>query len=303
MLPPPKRLWLMLAGIFMISAGCPSHESGKEDAGSHPTASIGMLSWNSLGSRVGPAVATGNLLNAANESTPPCGVSSPKGSDMTYQWTAPVTGLYTFTTEAKDFDTILSIYDSTGELLGCNADKSSALVLEMAANAVFRITVDEATPTPNAQAAFTLNVCSPLLCNAPPGDKGCFNAGTCAFNGACTYSPKPAGTSCDDGLSSTTHDKCDSSGHCRGDTVCTQDGTRCWDSTTRAVCRNGILVPQSCATGQQCANNSCAVPPCPSGSSRCGELSCCGPDEKCCLVNDVRFCRSRGESCQLGPVP
>jgi hypothetical protein len=368
LLPYSKRLWLLLAS-FLVTAASPG----------------GPRSLTHLGSRVGPAVVTASPLGAANEHTPPCGVSSPQGSDMAYLWTAPATGAYVFTTQARDFDTTLSIYDSTGAVLGCNADKSSALVVDMAANAVVRIIVDVASRPPNEQSSFTLNICSPVLCNAPPGSKECFQAGTCAFNGACRYSPKPAGTPCDDqdegtlldlchasgtcvgivspeppprcpsgsqlcndtcvsmsdinncgscgnvcnrspgecydslcsngtceyppkskntacndGLASTINDTCDGAGSCRGDIPCTEDGTRCWNSGSRSVCRNGILVPESCGTGSRCVSNNRCQLACSDDERPCGDR-CCGPGSLCCRHPRTGryYCGDPSDHCRL----
>ncbi|MDY7229154.1 choice-of-anchor A family protein [Hyalangium rubrum] len=57
-----------------------------------------------------------------------------------------------------------------------------------------------------------------LSCNSPP-DAQCYQfAGTCT-NGACSYTPKPAGTSCNDGSSCTSEDVCNGAGSCTGNVV------------------------------------------------------------------------------------
>ncbi|NTX39808.1 hypothetical protein HUA78_35765 [Myxococcus sp. CA033] len=70
-------------------------------------------------------VAQGYTCGAADTFTPSCAYSvSP---DATYAWTAPSTGLFTFTTAGSDFDTVLEIVDSTtSQSLGCNDEANSS---------------------------------------------------------------------------------------------------------------------------------------------------------------------------------
>jgi type IV pilus assembly protein PilY1 len=124
------------------------------------------MSWNDIGSAMGPAVVTASPLGAANEHTPPCGVSPAPGSDLTYRWTAPANGAYAFAAPAADFDTIVYVYDNNGVALGCTASESSPLQLSLQGGGVYFIVVDTASSPPTFSSSFTLSIRTPVTAPA-----------------------------------------------------------------------------------------------------------------------------------------
>ena len=79
---------------------------------------------------------------------------------------------------------------------------------------------------------------SAMVCNSPPNTQ-CFNSPGSCSDGACSYSRKPAGTSCDDGNSCTMGDACNPDGMCVG------SGLSC-NSPPNNQCFN---TPGSCSGG------------------------------------------------------
>jgi type IV pilus assembly protein PilY1 len=159
--PPSKCFWIALATALVMAmpgtgAAAPQRiVKGKSPVEEPPVAS---LSWNDIGSGTGPAVVTASPLGAANEHTPPCGVSQAPGSDLTYRWTAPATGGYAFAAPASDFDTILYVYDSNGVALGCTDSEGAPLALSLQGGSVYFIVVDTASSPPSAFSYFTLSI-------------------------------------------------------------------------------------------------------------------------------------------------
>jgi N-acetylneuraminic acid mutarotase len=79
-----------------------------------------------LGSVLGNNVAQNSSCGATNVVTPIC--SSSAAPEVSYTWTAPYEGAFTFTTAGSSFDTILQIVDdSTGTIMGCNDDASATV--------------------------------------------------------------------------------------------------------------------------------------------------------------------------------
>lgn len=80
----------------------------------------------------------------ANSVTPSCAGA---GSDVTYSWTPPFSGLYRFSTIGSEFDTVLAIFgaDCTSEL-ACNddaqGDVSSIIDLEVVEGVPLTVAVD-----------------------------------------------------------------------------------------------------------------------------------------------------------------
>jgi hypothetical protein len=81
-----------------------------------------------LGQALGTPVASPHTCGRTNDFTPSCGYSS-GNSDVSYNWTAPRTGRYTFSTQGSNFDTILEVrpYNDTTQSLGCNDDTNGQL--------------------------------------------------------------------------------------------------------------------------------------------------------------------------------
>lgn len=190
-----------------------------------------------------------------------------------------------FTMDAN-FETILSFYDrldGAQQVLGCSADKSSRMVLNV---------VDSAT-SPTASSEFAVNICNPALCNAPPDAKGCYQAGTCAFSGACEYSPQPVGTACNDGEACTEKDVCDGAGVCRGTpcvapanatVVCGAAG--CDFQCNAGYTRNGNAC-EVAACQPQCAGKECGPDGCGGSCGSCVRGAVCN-DQGACVVVPIK---------------
>jgi hypothetical protein len=81
-----------------------------------------------LGSALGSPVATYPYISSAsNQWSISCNYGSSR--DISYVWTVPATGSYTFSTAGSNFDTVLQIrhLNNTSEIMGCNDDTSSSL--------------------------------------------------------------------------------------------------------------------------------------------------------------------------------
>lgn len=81
-----------------------------------------------LGSRLGSPVATYSAINtASNQWSLSCNGGSSR--DISWVWTVPETGSYSFGTSGSDFDTVLQIrhLSNTSSIMGCNDDYGSGL--------------------------------------------------------------------------------------------------------------------------------------------------------------------------------
>jgi hypothetical protein len=91
-----------------------------------------------LGSVVGNPVASNNTAGLVNDHQPTCAPSS--APDLSYVWTSPATGTYTFSTVGSSattspFDTILEVRNfNTGGSLGCNDDSAGTLQSTVSVN-------------------------------------------------------------------------------------------------------------------------------------------------------------------------
>jgi hypothetical protein len=84
----------------------------------------------------------------------------------------------------------------------------------------------------------------------------------CNADGTCSYTPKTAGTTCDDGNSATTNDVCDGAGNCAGSAAGCTTAAQCDDSNS--------CTTDACNTGS-CSNTPVA-PVCPSAATiACGQ--------------------------------
>ncbi|NTX06671.1 fibrinogen-like YCDxxxxGGGW domain-containing protein [Myxococcus sp. CA040A] len=108
---------------------------------------VGQALTDELGSVLGSPVATNNTCAALNEHTPAC-TTQTTAPDRAYYWTAPSTGMFTFTTTGATFDTVLLLLDaSTHASLGCNDDASSttfqsSVTVNLTAGTRVKIVVD-----------------------------------------------------------------------------------------------------------------------------------------------------------------
>lgn len=98
-----------------------------------------------LGSITGTSIVQGNTCNQGNHFNPPCAFGS--AADISYYWTAPTTGTYTFSTQGSSYDTALQILDQNQlATLGCNDDANgtsqSSAILSLTAGQKITINVD-----------------------------------------------------------------------------------------------------------------------------------------------------------------
>lgn len=116
---------------------------------------------------------------------------------------------------------------------------------------------------------------SPIACDRPPGT--CFGFGTCnPANGQCSYPPRPAGTSCDDGELCTYGDTCDGSGACRG---------------TSITCTNS---PGTCGARRSCNGTASCSVVFPGSSVSCSDGNACTRSDAC---DGAGACRGTAYTC------
>ncbi len=97
---------------------------------------------------------------------------------------------------------------------------------------------------------------TPVSCTTPPGQ--CYEAaGTCS-GGACSYAPKAAGSTCNDGNAGTLNDVCNGSGVCAGVAACTTPPSACHDLPGTYV--NGACTYPLKAAGSTCAAGQICTP-------------------------------------------
>lgn len=100
--------------------------------------------YDDLGSALGFDVGTVDTCGETDDVTASCTVSS--GNDALLTWTAPTAGVFTFSTAASPFDTVLSVWEAgCGEEIACNDDYAhgtSSVTLTMAAGEEVELRVD-----------------------------------------------------------------------------------------------------------------------------------------------------------------
>ncbi|WP_163988090.1 hypothetical protein [Pyxidicoccus caerfyrddinensis] len=293
MKPVLRRAVLVSALVtLMAHAACGTEEPrGSEEARDEVGEARAAL-WIDLASQLGTPVATGNTLGGADEYQPPASCSdSPGGPDVSFKWTAPQAGSFTFTTAGSALDTVLHVYRfSTTALLGCSDDVvagtnfTSSVTLTLAAGDVLRIVVDSYSPPNSKNGGFKLNIASntpPPICNTPPGachvSPGTWNGSTCV------YTPKTQGTACDDGNACTTGDVCNGSGTCGGSALaCNSPPGQCYQSA--GTCSNGSCSYAPKSQGTACNDgNACTTGDVCNGSGGCGgsAVACNSPPSQC----------------------
>ncbi len=144
-----------------------------------------------LGTVFGDAVATGTTVGGYNLFAPSCQDNS-NANDVSYLWTAPVTGQYTITTEGSSFDTVLSVLDGEcdGEVLACDDDSGNStrsmveLSVVQGQSVIFVIDAYSGN-----SGNYQLNIGEPCIpdCDGKMcGDDGCGNScGECGIFEAC----------------------------------------------------------------------------------------------------------------------
>lgn len=172
--------WLLgcVCGVPLVACGNaePSDDTSVSVVGQD-------VSYTSIGSSMGSNVASGNTCGAANEVTPSCSSGS-TAPDLTYLWTAPNTGKYTFAATGVRTTPVLVLSDGTTQAqVSCGSNGSVTYALSAGQKSF--VTIDGAGSNCDS---FTLGIqyanCG--TCNSPPAS-GCYESiGQCVY-GVCQY--------------------------------------------------------------------------------------------------------------------
>jgi hypothetical protein len=151
-----RNLTLSAASLLLLGlSACAELEQGGRAPGEEvivePTV-LGELEQatfsGNLGSALGNPVAMGNTTGLTDEFLPTCSFELSAAPEAAFIWRAPSAGTYSFSTKGSGFDTMLEIFDLTGESIGCNNNDESEfgthskLTLELTANQQLLITLD-----------------------------------------------------------------------------------------------------------------------------------------------------------------
>jgi hypothetical protein len=172
-----KLLVLVGCGLLMIACG---------PVETFETEELGQVSQElSLGSTLAIPAAWGSTCGLNNGVTPTCAPSS--ASDMSYTWTAPSSGTFTFSTTGSNFSTVLQVapYGAPLSPLGCNSNgSSSSLSLSLTAGQQLIITIDGYA---SLCGDYKLNISKNCTssCTTPPPCR--YSPGVCTVNGTCSY--------------------------------------------------------------------------------------------------------------------
>jgi len=216
-----------------------------------------------LGQALGSPVTTNSTCNRSNDFTPGC--ASSNAPDLSYSWTAPSTGSFTFSTAGSSFDTVLDVRRYNDKVsLGCNDDANgtlqSSVTLSLTAGQTVLVVVDGYGA---GCGTFKLNISTvascPGGCNSPPSQ--CHQStGTCS-NGTCTYAYKSVGSACNDGRSCTANDVCNGSGSCGGSSTCNSPPNRCYAAPGLCSASSTCSYVNLCGSDEVCSGGQC-VPRC-----------------------------------------
>lgn len=235
---------------------------------------------SALGIPISTAPAPSSTCGLNNGVSPGCGTSS--ASDISFEWIAPASGTYTFTTSGSNFDTALVIapYENPAQRLACRNAVSGtggeSATLTLVGGRRLLITVDGYA---SLCGNYVLNISR--ACSGGCGSTDCVT-GTCLPTGTCSYTPKAVGTICNDGNDCTYGDSCNSGGSCIGAPA--QNGTACNDGehcTGGDYCDGGWCQPGPVNT---CQGNECPGYP---GYEDCGNSICCPIGNACngpCII-------------------
>lgn len=248
-----------LSGVLALSA-C---STGENASGEDPKTFGVTMQTLSLGSSLGVPVYSGSTCGLNNGVTPQC--TSSTASDMSFGWTAPTQGVYTFTATGTNFDTVLVIgpYNNPSSQLACrnnvNGPGSESVTLSLSAGQQLLITVD-------GYASLCGNYSLDIIKNCLTSCNTDCQIGYCSAQGQCLTSPKPAGAECDDHKQCTYGDACNGAGQCVA--TASPAGTPCDDG-------------DSCTSGDAC-----------NGRGRCfGSTNTCSED-RCAAFGDYEYCGS-----------
>lgn len=190
---------------------------------------------------LGSPVVTNTTVDRTNDYQPTC-ITNSAAPDMSYTWTAPSTGSYTFSTVGSSFDTILEIrrYNTTASL-GCNDDSPglgllSKVNVSLAVGETVMIVVDGFGTN---RGLFKLNISLSTFC----GDSSCNGSETCSSCpgdcGRCVF--------CGDGIC----EGAETSSNCPGD--CGSPGGLCGDGICSFVENQSCTCLDDCG----CQGNNC----------------------------------------------
>jgi len=259
----------------------------------------------------GLPVRTGTTAGKTNEFTPSCGYST-TAPDVSYTWTAPSTGLWTFSTIGSSYDTILHVrsFTNSAQTLGCNDNNGASLQSEVNINITQGTTVIIVVDGYASQAGgFALNITKGLPCLGGcnfPSNQCMEKQGVCQVNPvegttSCYYPPKHLGAPCDDGSTCTLGDYCHNyscvpsyyrtcltppndcflqSGMCFLEA--------CWylPKASGTACNDG----DGCTEGDACDGSGTCVPDyaCDPTSENCnGWPGCCDPSDEYCSTQEM----------------
>lgn len=125
------------------------------------------------------------------------------------------------------------------------------------------------------------SACSVTGCSSPPGQ--CHQElGTCESDGTCTYLPRSAGETCDDGNSCTVDDACNGGGSCLGTPMsCNTPPGQCHESA--GTCVAGTCSYAAKPTGTSCDDGrACTVNDVCDATGSCdGTVDCDSPPNPC----------------------
>lgn len=201
-----------------------------------------------LGSAYGTAVASGNTSGMGSQRDPSC-VGNAGVEDVVYQWVAPATGIWTFSTDGSDYDTVLTLEVSgCGTESQCNDDFSgttSSIEQSLNAGDTVFINVDGYSTTGN----YVLNI--DLLAESDCGDGNDNDSdgdADCADSDCASYFSCLPESVCDDGLDSDQDALTDCSDpDCSGDIVC--GAGSCTDSHLGRVLGSNVVSGNSIGAG------------------------------------------------------
>lgn len=135
----------LACGLSLIVTGCEGADDALDDESNGENIETTSQAF-SLGSSLGKPVYSSNTCGLNNGVTPGCTASS--ASDMSFQWTAPSSGTFTFSTSGSSFDTVLVIadYSSPSSVLACAGSVSGtggeSVSLALASGKQLLVTVD-----------------------------------------------------------------------------------------------------------------------------------------------------------------
>jgi hypothetical protein len=138
-----------------------------------------------------------------------------------------------------------------------------------------------------------------VSCNTPPTQ--CHQpTGTCS-GGTCSYSLKPAGSSCNDGNACTTGDVCNSAGTCAGSAVaCNTPPTQCHQSA--GTCSGGTCSYPLKPAGSACNDGSaCTTGEVCNSSGTCAAAQACNTPPNSSCYQPIGTCT--GGACTYYPLP